>query len=321
MRWALLFIVGFITACARGTVASEPSGPTGHLPHDVSVVQPAKVVAHKLTKGEVLFLRHCAGCHGAAARGDGPVGAALGLQPRNLRRAGLFTDETEPAWINRILHGRAMRATSPSTKMNLDGAEVDRLAAHLRRLPTLPWDEVERGENVYDSLCLSCHGVYGRGDGPVAKTLPAPPRGLLAPPFQQQMTDEALAEIIANGKGAMPGSGDVLSTEERKAVLTFVRLLTPGYESYDRYCVGCHGQKGKPPSQEILDLLGQGDAWKPPPVFDTEFFRKRKDDQLRKGIRHMLTLYRAPMPHFAGELTTDQVREVLQYLRTLPSES
>jgi mono/diheme cytochrome c family protein len=245
----------------------------------------------------------------------------LGLQPRNLRQAGLFPQEIEPAWINRILHGRALNVTVPPTKTEASDTEVERLAQHVRRLPTLPWLEIERGEKVYDSLCLSCHGVYGRGDGPLAKTLPAPPRDLLAPPYQQQMTDEALFQIISEGKGAMPGSANVLSVDERKAVVTFVRLLTPGYESYDRYCVGCHGQKGQPIRQEILDLLGQADTWKPPPPFDHEFFRRRNEEQLRKGIRHMLTLYRAPMPHFAGELTADEVRQVLGYLRTLPPES
>lgn len=321
MRWIAVIIAGILTSCARGTISPQPSGPSGHLPQDTAVIQPARITAHKLTSGEVLFLRHCAGCHGAEARGDGPVGTALGLRPRNLRQAGLFPADIEPAWINRILHGRSLNVDAPTTNKEAKEAEVDALVHHVRRLPTLRWTDMERGERVYDSLCLSCHGVYGHGDGPLAKTLPAPPRDLLAPPYQQQMTDEALFQIISQGKGAMPGSADVLSVEERQAVVTFIRLLTPGYESYDRYCVSCHGQKGSPVSREILDLLGQAETWKPPPPFDREFFRKRNDAQLRNGVRHMLTLYRASMPHFAGELTAEQVREVVGYLRSLPPES
>jgi hypothetical protein len=61
--------------------------------------------------------------------------------------------------------------------------------------------------------------------------------------------------------------------------------------------------------------------WQPPPPFDQEFFRARTDEQLRKGIRPMQSLNRAPMPHFAGELTADEVRQVLGYLRTLPPET
>ena len=319
--WWMVLLAGFLTSCARGPLPLQPSGPTGHSPPDQAVVKPVAIATHKLTPGEVLFLRHCAGCHGASARGDGPVGTALGLQPRNLRQAGLFTDETESTWVNRILHGKAMPISMQATTTMSGETEIDMLAQHLRRLPTLRWTEVEQGEKVYDSLCLSCHGVYGHGDGPVAKTLPVPPHDLVASPYQQQMTDEVLLQIISEGKGAMPGSSDVLSAEDRKAVVAFVRLLTPGYESYDRYCVGCHGNRGRPVSREILDLLGQGDTWEPPPPLDQEFFRTRTDEQLRKSIRHMLTLNREPMPHFAGELTADQVRQVLSYLRTLPPES
>jgi mono/diheme cytochrome c family protein len=320
--WRMFMFLVLLYGCARAPLFSQPDGgPTGHLPPDRSTVPPVAVAAHKLTPGEVLFLRHCAGCHGAGARGDGSVGTALGLHPRNLRQAGLFPEDHDPAWINRILHGKAMPVSVSSSQELASDTEVNSIVQHLRRLPTLPWSEIDQGEKIYDSLCLSCHGVYGHGDGPVVKTLPVPPRDLMAPPYQQQMTDEALFQVISEGKGAMPGSADILSIDDRKAVVAFVRLLIPGYESFDRYCVGCHGNKGRPVSREILDVLGQGDSWTPPPALDKEFFRQRTDEQLRKSVRHMLTLNRAPMPHFAGELTADQVRQVLSYLRSLPPES
>ena len=318
--WWLLLLLVILTGCWRGTPAPS-TGPSGHSPPDQSAAQPLAMPVHKLTTGEVLFLRHCAGCHGAGARGDGSVAAVLGLRPRNLREAGLFPEERDTAWIVRILHGKAMPVSMQSSSTIATDIEVDALVHHLRRLPTIPWNDVDRGEDVYDSLCLSCHGVYGHGDGPVARTLPTPPRNLLAPSYQQQISDELLFQRISDGHGAMPGTADVLSVNDRRAIVSFVRLLTTGYENYDRYCVGCHGNRGRPPSPEILELLGQADTWEPPPSFDQEFFRARTDDQLRQGVRRMLTLNRAPMPHFAGELTADEVRQVLSYLRTLPPES
>ena len=309
-----------LTGCSHR--AGAPStGLTGHFPPDRTVTQPAAVPVHKLTAGEVLFLRYCAGCHGAGARGDGPVGTAMGLRPRNLRQAGLFTEDRDQDWINRILHGRAMPVSFQSSQTTATEVEVDEVTHHLRRFPTLSWADIDRGEKVYDSLCLSCHGIYGHGDGPVAKTLAVRPRDLLTPPYQQQVTDEILFQRISDGHGSMPGTADVLSVDDRQAVVSFVRLLTPGYETYDRYCVGCHGNHGQPVSREILDLLGQADTWQPPPPFDKEFFRTHTDEQLRKGVRRMLMLNLAPMPHFAGELTADEVRQILSYLRTLPPES
>jgi mono/diheme cytochrome c family protein len=318
--WWLLLLLVVLTGCWRGTLA-PPAGPSGHSPPDRSTAQPVAMPVHKLTTGEVLFLRHCAGCHGAGARGDGPVATVLGLRPRNLRETGLFPEERDTAWITRILHGKAMPVSMQSSSTIATDIEVDALVHHLRRLPTIPWNDVDRGEEVYDSLCLSCHGVYGHGDGPVAKTLSTPPRNLMAPPYQQQISDEALFQGISDGHGAMPGTADVLSVDDRRAVVSFVRLLTPGYENYDRYCVGCHGNRGRPSNTEILELLGQADTWEPSPSFDQEFFRARTDEQLRLGVRRMLALNRAPMPHFAGELTKEEVRQVLGYLRTLPPES
>ncbi len=42
---------------------------------------------------------------------------------------------------------------------------------------------------------------------------------------------------------------------------------------------------------------------------------------VRVWIRHMLKENRAVMPHFAGEISADKVRQILTYLRTLPPES
>ena len=228
--WKMLMCLALLSACARVPLSSQPDGgPTGHLPPDRSTVPPVVIAAHKLTPGEVLFLRHCAGCHGAGARGDGPVGTALGLRPRNLRQAGLFPEDHDPAWINRILHGRAMATSVQSSQVLASDSEVTGVVQHLRRLPTLPWSEIDHGEKIYDSLCLSCHGVYGHGDGTIAKTLPAPPLDLATPPYQQQMTDEALFTVISEGKGGMPGTADVLSVDDRKAVVavSYTHLTLP----------------------------------------------------------------------------------------------
>jgi mono/diheme cytochrome c family protein len=321
--WWMPVLMILLTACSSGTGASSArsdTGSAGHVPPGRPQAQPAAMPAHRLTVGEVLFIRNCAGCHGAGAHGDGPVGAALSLHPRNLREAGLFPEDRDPAWVNRILHGRAMPVSIQPAQEVTTGAEVDNVLGHLRRFPTLKWNDIARGEKVYDSLCLSCHGVYGHGDGPLAETLPTRPRDLAAPLYQQQVSDEMLFQRISDGHGAMPATADVLSADDRQAVVRFIRLLTPGYEAYDRYCVGCHGTRGQPVSREILDILGLDDTWQPPPPLDKEFFQKRTDEQLRKSIRRMLTLNRAPMPHFAGDLTADQVRQILGYLRTLPPE-
>lgn len=278
------------------------------------------IAAHRLTKGEVLYIRHCAGCHGADARGNGLVGKALEIQPTNLRSTALLRNSDEEL-IVRILHGKTLPVPVNPKAWPSSEADVNALLVYLRRLPTLSWGKIEAGESVYDSLCLTCHGIYGDGDGSLASTLPVSPGNLSAPSFQQKVSDEELLKIITEGKGAMPGTGDVLSLEDRKDVVTFIRVLSPGYELYDRYCVSCHGTKGKAPDPALLSALGFPASQKIPPSFDRAYFQKHTDEQLRPKVAHMLELSRVVMPHFAGELTAEQVREIVTYLRTLSPES
>jgi mono/diheme cytochrome c family protein len=153
----------------------------------------------------------------------------------------------------------------------------------------------------------------------MAQSLPSPPRDLSTPSYQSQVSDEELLRIISEGKGAMPGAGDVLSAEEVRDVLAFVRLLSPGYELYDRFCAVCHGPDGHPPTLSLEDIATQEEEI-PKVVFDQTYFRTHADEQVRAGTQHMLKQSRISMPHFAGEISADAVQQILTYLRTLPPE-
>jgi mono/diheme cytochrome c family protein len=116
---------------------------------------------------------------------------------------------------------------------------------------------------------------------------------------------------------------EILDETERRAVVTFLRVLSPGFVLYDQYCVGCHGADGQPLDSTILAVLGL-DTPSPQeilPAFDQQYFQTHTTEQIRAMIRHMLTLSRVVMPHFAGDLTAEQVGQIVSYLRTLPPES
>src|SRR5262249_34505474 len=120
-------------------------------------------------------------------------------------------------------------------------------------------------------------------------------------------------------KGSMPGTKDVLSEKGVRAVSAFVRVLSPGYETYDRFCASCHGPDGRPAVLAVDELLGTSRApGERPPVFDQAYMRAHTDEQLRAWVRHMLKENQAGMPHFAGSLNAEQVRQILTYLRNLP---
>lgn len=81
-----------------------------------------------------------------------------------------------------------------------------------------------RGQERFNVYCATCHGMTGRGDGMVVR------RGFRAPP---RLTDERLIEapvghffdVITNGFGAMPDYAAQVSTEDRWAIVAYIRAL------------------------------------------------------------------------------------------------
>lgn len=318
--WRVIWAFVLVAGCARGPVPARPgTAPRAQL--STGVTSPVPSPPRRFTQGEILYIRHCTDCHGWTGHGDGPLALLLATTPRNLRQAELFTRYSEAELIARLLHGKELSVPVDPAALPHTDAEVTALLTHLRRLPTLSWEEIHAGENVYDSLCAACHGIYGRGDGRAVAALSVPPRDLSAPSYQSQMTDEALLRIISDGKGAMPGAADILSPQELRTVITFVRLLSPGYELYDRFCTACHGPEGRAPATAPQDSFGFDLVFPEMPTFDQTYFRTHTDEQIRAQIQHMRKKHRTVMPHFAGELSADDMSQILTYLRTLPPES
>ncbi|MBI3969462.1 MAG: cytochrome c, partial [Chloroflexi bacterium] len=85
---------------------------------------------------------------------------------------------------------------------------------------------LQKGGEIYTNNCVSCHGLSGRGDGPLARTLTPRPADLRV--HVSQHADGQLYTWIANGVPgtAMPPFKDRLSDEERWHVLNYLKSLT-----------------------------------------------------------------------------------------------
>jgi mono/diheme cytochrome c family protein len=310
MRRALLLVV-LVIGCARLGSDLQSSSSSA-----VSSTPPQR---HRLSQGEALYLRHCAGCHGWQGQGNGPAASMFGEKAPRLRGAELLARYSEAELMARILYGRELVIPLDPQALALTEDEVTAIVVYLRRLPTIPWTAVHQGQDIYDSLCVYCHGVYGRGDGIMAQQLPVPPRDLASPTFQSRVNDPALLRLIADGKGAMPGMGDIMSSEDLQAVVAFVRLLSPGFEQYNRACAVCHGSDGHPPAWPPEDAEEDTEREEVPTVvFNQAYFHAHSEAHVRGWVRHMLRQSRAIMPHFAGELSKEEIRHILAYLRSLP---
>lgn len=75
---------------------------------------------------------------------------------------------------------------------------------------------------TYKAKCAGCHGADGSGSTAAGKALKA--RDLRSAEVQKQ-SDAQLYEIIAKGKGKMPGFEKTLGADSCKALVAFVRTL------------------------------------------------------------------------------------------------
>lgn len=83
---------------------------------------------------------------------------------------------------------------------------------------------IQRGQERYQIYCQPCHGLGGYGDGLIIK------RGLAAPPSYhldrlRNAADGHLYDVIANGYGSMYSYGSRVPTQDRWAIVAYIRAL------------------------------------------------------------------------------------------------
>ena len=85
---------------------------------------------------------------------------------------------------------------------------------------------VARGAELFHINCTACHGVDGKGTGPVAAFLQNKKPADLTSPAIQFLSDGAIFMVITNGMpGTMPALNENLTVRERWDVVNFVRTL------------------------------------------------------------------------------------------------
>jgi mono/diheme cytochrome c family protein len=93
------------------------------------------------------------------------------------------------------------------------------------------------GKATFETLCATCHGTTGKGDGPAGGALNPKPRDFSVGDFKYDTdkdgkpgTDADLANIVKNGAGAYGGSPLMapwghLSDADIQNVVAYVRSL------------------------------------------------------------------------------------------------
>jgi mono/diheme cytochrome c family protein len=117
-----------------------------------------------------------------------------------------------------------------------NGSPSDPLAAGRGGAKPVPEGELrgeaDRGKQVYDQYCWTCHGRGGRGDGPTASGLVPKPADHTDPEYMGQLSDADLYRVIRDGGASVGRSplmapwGGVINDSDIRDLIGYLRQLS-----------------------------------------------------------------------------------------------
>lgn len=191
LRPGVVALLPFMLLClAACTHLPGKPAPGPEVPRPDSVLDPI-----------VLFHQNCSGCHGA----DGKNGAAMMLSdPVYLA---IVDDDTLRSTISKGRPGTAMSAFAQKEGGMLTDDQINAIIRGIRERWNKPnalggdvappyaakaAGDAARGQSVYDSYCLSCHGKVGSG-GPKAGSI-------VDKSYLSLITDQGLRTLVITGR-------------------------------------------------------------------------------------------------------------------------
>ncbi|NOI83559.1 cytochrome c [Vibrio tubiashii] len=85
--------------------------------------------------------------------------------------------------------------------------------------------DIEKGENNYKTLCISCHGEKGHGDGIAGKALAEQPSNIYAGLNSWFETEAELIDTVLNGNEGMPAWSAVLTEQDVKGIFAYINKI------------------------------------------------------------------------------------------------
>lgn len=118
----------------------------------------------------------------------------------------------------------------------------------------------ERGAEIYEAQCSSCHGAQGAGDGPASASYPMAALDLTYATQLDAISDAGLVEVIRTGltDSGMPAFEQTLSQDEILDVYVYTKTFrAPPQDETEAEVAGC--AVGSPsPGLKPLWWLGAG---------------------------------------------------------------
>lgn len=194
-----------------------------------------------------------------------------------------------------------------------------------------PQGAVARGEEVYKTFCWTCHGQYGRGDGPAAQYLAARPPDFTNPAVLQDRSDQQVVASLRERKGRPEGAHMPMATvieslkeDALRDAIAYIRTLgvpgkhasvLAGKDIYTTFCQACHGSQGDGQGPAAKNLVGV----KPRDFTSKDFIIEGREEEIYRAIfmGGAKAFHGSPyMPEWRTTLSRQQVQDVMEYLKT-----
>jgi mono/diheme cytochrome c family protein len=217
-------------ACLLGGILTSASLATAK--------EPPAPFAASAVRGQTVYQKACAACHGETGNGKGQGAMPLDPKPRDFttglykfRSTGLGELPTDSDLLNTVANG------VPGTQMpgfrgqltvqeradvvayikkfsaDFDNAEEEPAALVIPDPPASSPEFVAEGKNIFMTLdCYTCHGASGKGDGGAAKGLmdgwghPIKPQNLTRTRYKSGADAYSVYRIINTGLNGTPMS-------------------------------------------------------------------------------------------------------------------
>jgi mono/diheme cytochrome c family protein len=181
-----------------------------------------------------------------------------------------------------------------------------------------------RGEQMYSQFCATCHGRYGRGDGPLAPNLRRQPPDFTDSTWIAGRTDDAIVKSLAGSAHGPMALGSILKPEAMVDAVAFIRTLSvpgqhvsvpAGRDIYNATCWQCHGATGDGNGPVAKFLAGA----QPRDFTASTFVIDGREDAIVQFITigAEKVAHGSPyMPEWASRLSPQQIRDTVEYLKT-----
>ena len=173
-----------------------------------------------VVRGGIVFKNYCTLCHGERADGMARAAKLYGV-------TNLYIGPAKSDYYFKIIRGGGSVVGKsefmPPWEHELSAEQINDVVAYLNIVTNI----AKRGEVVFKTNCILCHGIKANGKGRAAKLYNPPPANLT----KSDKNDDYKTMIITYGSQAigrsefMPPWGEQLSAQEITDVVAYLRTI------------------------------------------------------------------------------------------------